>query len=267
MYTQCPKCQTYYSLTEEQLKIHDGLVRCGNCEATFYADLYLSKMLPETSLTRAHDKETTAPRHEPKLDKAQQAPPAMETEDTQPHIEPETQSDPAIPTISELLGVKPKSRTHPLLWGLGNLLLISGLLVQGIYFYSNELIKLPEIRPWVQKACRQLYCGIQPRQNIGMIEVYGVSVAPHPDYDKALRVRSNLVNRAAYPQAYPLMEISLTDKQGRIVSRRMFSAEHYLTQKTSDKAEMSPNVVIKSRLDLTSPGKNVVGYEIQLFSS
>ncbi len=41
MYTQCPKCQTVFRVTMEQLSAHQGTVRCGHCDNVFNADRYL----------------------------------------------------------------------------------------------------------------------------------------------------------------------------------------------------------------------------------
>ena len=35
MYTKCPECQAIFRVTEEQLSIAEGLVRCGICDAIF----------------------------------------------------------------------------------------------------------------------------------------------------------------------------------------------------------------------------------------
>ena len=36
-YTRCPHCDTAFVVTEEQLSIANGKVRCGNCKAIFNA--------------------------------------------------------------------------------------------------------------------------------------------------------------------------------------------------------------------------------------
>lgn len=40
--TRCPACGTLFRVTEDQLKISDGWVRCGHCADVFDAKLYLS---------------------------------------------------------------------------------------------------------------------------------------------------------------------------------------------------------------------------------
>lgn len=33
--TQCPHCQTTFRVTDDQLKLYDGAVRCGVCQQVF----------------------------------------------------------------------------------------------------------------------------------------------------------------------------------------------------------------------------------------
>jgi len=48
--TQCPKCASEYEVTADQLKLHDGLVRCGQCSNVFDGLACLKDSLP--TLTR-----------------------------------------------------------------------------------------------------------------------------------------------------------------------------------------------------------------------
>ena len=48
--TRCPKCESEYEVTADQLKLHDGLVRCGHCSHVFDGFACLKDALP--TLTR-----------------------------------------------------------------------------------------------------------------------------------------------------------------------------------------------------------------------
>lgn len=48
--TRCPKCESEYEVTADQLKLHDGLVRCGQCSHVFDGFACLKEALP--TLTR-----------------------------------------------------------------------------------------------------------------------------------------------------------------------------------------------------------------------
>ena len=49
MYTQCPKCLTYFQVTAEHLKVAQGNVRCGQCSNVFSALGNLSEFPPQGS--------------------------------------------------------------------------------------------------------------------------------------------------------------------------------------------------------------------------
>ena len=44
--TRCPKCQSDFMVSLEQLRVHDGLVRCGNCTHIFDGHATLESQLP-----------------------------------------------------------------------------------------------------------------------------------------------------------------------------------------------------------------------------
>src|SRR5687768_937245 len=46
MFTKCPKCETVFHITMEQLRVHEGVVRCGKCDHVFNADQQLFSDIP-----------------------------------------------------------------------------------------------------------------------------------------------------------------------------------------------------------------------------
>jgi hypothetical protein len=76
-----------------------------------------------------------------------------------------------------------------------------------------------------------------------------------------------MVNRAANPQPYPLMELTLTDSQGRILARRTFAPNEYLERPGSAESQMSPHVAVAAFLDITNPDGKATGYEISFASA
>ncbi|MBM2766112.1 DUF3426 domain-containing protein [Burkholderia anthina] len=61
--TRCPHCETVFRLQQEQLSLHDGLVRCGHCQQVFNASQSLVPELaqqPEPALTEAAPAEPAA---------------------------------------------------------------------------------------------------------------------------------------------------------------------------------------------------------------
>ena len=257
MYTQCPACRTTFVITPAQLVAHDGTVRCGICTAIFSAK---QRLLPETPKTPpppvAHaeiaPKKTKRKRTRHDKPSRRKYPPAATA----------TSTDSAIPIVTELSRrTQSGSPWRPLLWGAGSLLLLTWLAGQYVFFYRDELATNPSWRSLVTEFCHHADCEIRPRRDIALIEQIETSIAPHPKYENALRIRTTLVNRAAFPQAYPWLEVSLTNNAGALLARRSFSPDQYLETLTA--GELTPNVVAAALLDLTNPDGKAVGYEIR----
>ena len=252
MYTRCPECRTPFRVTRTQLTARDGLVRCGKCDAVFNASEHLLWFAPapETPADEAAAAAAVAPKRGGRRARRRAA---RQSENAQ---------DPGIPTISELSWARPRRRVHPLVWALLNVMLLVGLSAQGLYFYRNELARYAMLQPLLTEFCAQLACSIEPVQPPWIAPELGTTtIAPHPRFANALRLRAVLVNRAETSKLHPRMEIALTDSAGTVLSRRIFEPRDYLEAPTPD---MQPNVAVPALIDITNPDGRAVGYEIQL---
>lgn len=237
MHTRCPKCRTTFRVTQAQLDAREGLVRCGRCAAVFSATEHLVS--------------APAPRRAPSRRAA-------------PHIDLATPSREQ-PSVARPARAAPRrGRVATALWSLGSALLIVLLAGQFVYFYSAVLARDPALRPAMLEACAWLGCEIGPAHDVRLIELAETTIAPHPRYLGALRIRASLVNRAPYAQPLPLMEVTLTDNQGKALARRLFKPAEYLGPGQARIESMTPNVAIGALLDVTTPNEAAVGYEIQL---
>ncbi len=320
MYTQCPKCQTVFHVTLEQLKARAGLVRCGQCTHVFQADQQLYSDMPGSDTSESEtpaeapkksDKGAsksavkkpresavkTSPaaviKKTPTAERATRRPartakpipttPAVEEVSAAPAPWSPMAEEPRAPNV-EKPAAKPRrappqpiTHTYPadswrtnsvvtrsasFLWIAGSVLLVFSLATQAAYFYRNELVAYPPLRPFVLNACAQLGCVLHPSSDVNRIElVEPTGIAPHPRIGNALRLRATMVNRASRPQPYPLMEVTLTDRAGRVLSRRAFVPREYL-EPSATEAEMLPNLAVSALLDVTNPDGKAVGYQI-----
>ena len=133
---------------------------------------------------------------------------------------------------------------------------------QFVYFYRNELATIPTWRPVLVDICLYAGCELRPLRDISKIDLLQTSIAPHPQYEHALRLRATLVNRAAYRQAYPWMEVNLTSHTGDVIARRTFSPIQY--SESPLEGALTPNVAVTALLDITNPDGKAAGYEIRL---
>jgi len=266
MYAQCPACLTTFKVTSAQLAARGGMVRCGICSAIFQAERRLLRVppTPGAGTTASTPDETVSAKKSKRVrgGKSRSASSRRRRTRIEPALTTSTE-DAAIPTVTVLEGmVKPRSFWRPFFWLLGNLALLILLAGQLLYFYHDELASDPAWRSVVREFCDHAGCELRPRQDIGRIELLQTSIAPHPKYANALRIRATLVNRAAFDQAYPGMEISLTSSAGSVLARRTFAPAQYLEPLAA--SALTPNVVATALLDVTNPDSKAVGYEIRL---
>ena len=65
--TQCPECGTRFKVSQAQLDMHHGMVRCGRCQAIFNAtkQLHDNEPSPQLALTLAQEEVQQAPVESP----------------------------------------------------------------------------------------------------------------------------------------------------------------------------------------------------------
>lgn len=248
MYTRCPECRTPFRITRAQLTARDGKVRCGKCHAVFSATEHLLWFAPAEEQPAA----APAPAEPPKRGRRARR---------RSRLGAGAEHDPTIPTVSELSWRRPRRRLPPLAWAGINAVLLVGLLAQAFYFYRDELARHAALRPLIVEYCHWLDCRIDTREPWTAPELGSTTIAPHPRFANALRMRAVLVNRADTPMLHPRMEIALTDVGGKVLARRVFQPREYLEAPTAD---MQPNIAVPVLLDLTNPDGKAVGYEIRM---
>ncbi len=275
-HSQCPECQTVFTVTDKQLAQRKGLVRCGRCDAVFQADEHLvtghgKKQTSETATTSKKNpdnkKDKNIAAKSAKQKKSRTSKKARKSAADTTVQENEFYQAP-LPTVSELIhGRRPGPQTRPVFWVLGVFVMVTLLAAQWMYFYRDQLARDKQWMPYVQMFCQTLRCTITPRHDVGLVQLTDTRVTPHPKFDKALRVRATLINRAKYTQPFPLMEVTLTNTEGKILARKRFSAREYLKNTKQLGAGLAPNVARKAQLEITSPNTTADGYEIRLLPS
>jgi len=139
------------------------------------------------------------------------------------------------------------------------------LVGQVSYLYRMQIARVPELAPVIEQFCALIGCEVRLAHDVRRIELLDrTRIAPHPDYSNVLRIRVVMVNRANFPQPFPVMEVSLTDSNGVLLARRHFTPRQYLAELQPKSVNMAPDVVVNALLDVTNPDGRASGYEIRL---
>jgi len=87
----------------------------------------------------------------------------------------------------------------------------------------------------------------------------------HPSYPGALRVTVKMVNEAGFAQPYPRLQLTLTDRAGRVVGRRTFSPDLYLPEERENQVGVGKLATII--FDLSRPHEKAVGFVVDIVTS
>ncbi len=266
MFTQCRGCGEIFKVVVDDLVTASAMVRCSSCGAVFNSLDTLSAYKPQGGADLIlHESDNPPPllTHEIKesivaspIPKQKQvtgdvAPIDFNQEEVHLNIKPEF--------VNEKESIK--SPQNMLLWLFFTLSLLVLLTWQTTIALKHGSIELPD-GSIKDKICVQTSCYENAgNQKIGKITLVSRSIRQHPGRDNALIITTGIINNNKVSQDFPALQIKMSNLNGEIVAMRRFLPSEYLDQEVLD-AGMMPNVLIPVTLELQSPGKNAVTFEV-----
>jgi hypothetical protein len=243
MYTQCPYCLTAFEPTPYQLSRGRGRLQCGVCSREFDA-------LERLNAQPIHSAALPVPRGD--------EPPRV-----QPGVIPE-QGSLFQPAQTEAPGFAARRSIAPVIrpstrWWLGSLLLALVLGAQVVLAQRHELARDSAWRPWLERLCATLDCDLPAWSDRAALQLMARDVRPHPSVPNELMISASFRNDAPWPQAWPTLEISLADLDGKRLALRRFSATEYLGAKPRDRT-LGPGQSVSATLEVQDPGKGAVAF-------
>ena len=115
------------------------------------------------------------------------------------------------------------------LYALAIVALIALAGAQGVLEYRDTLAAhAPITRPLLEAACRLAGCAIEPLRDASALSIEASDLQADPAHKGLLKLTATVRNRAAYPIAYPYLELTLTDASDGVVARRAFPPSAYI---------------------------------------
>ncbi|MEJ5210461.1 MAG: DUF3426 domain-containing protein [Burkholderiales bacterium] len=177
-------------------------------------------------------------------------------------ITPELQEK--LQNLQEQLSAQEKrARWRRLGWAAGSLVLAATALLQIAYFERVWLAShYPQARPVLEALCGLARCEIGLPAEADRIRLESSELQADPDRPQGVLLSAALRNLAAYPMAYPQLELTLTDSNGRPVARRHFAPRDYLPATARPEQGMPPNEEVTVKLPLQVVGVDATGYKL-----
>lgn len=270
--TQCPECATRFRVSEEQLASHDGMVRCGRCHEIFHAIEHLCDNEADLQLSlpieQLQEIETAI---ENTVEATVSAPVLQEHKLLHDHIStltPDTLAEQILKqdAVSKDELAKPVHKQRQWPWIMASMLLLLVLLMQALYFFRVEITaQLPGIKPILVNYCDLLKCDIPLPKKAELMGIESSDLQADLLQGNVITLNASLRNRAPYVQAYPNLELSLTDLQDKVVARRTFVPEEYLKSVEDAKIGLASGREILVKLHLDTADSKPAGYKLFLF--
>jgi predicted Zn finger-like uncharacterized protein len=278
MITLCPDCQTAFRVTDAQLAAREGQVRCGACAHVFDARANLftetqqaapesaTEPLPATDAIAEQDgpvepgAEAPAPAEPVATESAFAAPAEPPPED---YEAPEA----TLPPPSELPfgpAATAPARRGP--WVAGSIALVAVLFAQALFFFRNDIaLLMPESKPLLAEVCATLGCAISLPQRSELMSIEASDLQADAANPNVVILTATLRNRAAFAQAHPALELTLTDAQDLPLARRVLQAGDYIESAPDREAGFAAGAERAIKLTLQLADIKATGYRLYLF--
>ena len=253
MQAECPNCHTLFRVTEAQLDMAEGMVRCGFCKQVFNAraedDVSEDKQQPIRSAAQIPDDDLTpdlvSPDNEPKIDA----------------ITADEYDDLAADDSDAFSSARSYSTAATVAWSVAILALIASLAVEYIWFNHPELLQGQSYQPLTKKLCAVTDCTHLQKRDPSQIEMISRNVYSHPNEQDALMISTTLVNYASFAQPYPDVQIDFSNVRGKLIASRRFRPEEYLQLDKDQIGVIEPGTQFAFGLEISDPGREAITFE------
>lgn len=246
--TRCTNCHSIFRVTVTQLRIQDGKLRCGQCRHIFNAlptlriaaDAQIASITPLAVVEK--DQQATAVATGEVTDHAGEKPDFLDFPATSQRSSPVLKI--AIYVLSILL-----------IWQL----------VHG--FRSEIAIAIPAWRKPLEKYCAVVQCNIAlPRQlSLLSLESSELKLSTTETTDE-MSLTAIIRNHAPFTQEWPVLLLSLTDVNDRVVASQILQPQDYLAPEARDAIEtgFSAHHEIVVQRSFRLEGAQAIGYRLEL---
>ena len=256
MQTKCPHCHTLFRITEAQLDMADGKVRCGFCKQVFDARAENDARENDNRLDAFEDQQqdtlqqrTQQPEVSAQIEAEHESFLSAEPGDISPDV------------LRADSNVRPYSTLATAAWSLSILALIASLAAEYIWFNQPELLQDQRLQPITAKLCELTDCEHLQMRDPSQIEMISRNVYTHPNEKDALMVSTTLVNHAPYAQPYPRVQIDFSNVRGALIASRRFIPEEYLQIDSEELQLLQSGNPTTFGLEIKDPGNEAITYE------
>jgi predicted Zn finger-like uncharacterized protein len=158
------------------------------------------------------------------------------------------------------------SKTKKWVYGAGSFLLLLVLAGQLAYAFRDQLAqRLPQAAPLLEQACSQLGCRIGLPSPVHALAIESSELQALPSQADTFVLRVLLVNRYDTLVAWPHLELTLIDENGKPVARKSFSPAEYLSSAQQAQTGFAAQSEQAIAVHFALQGAAASGFRVYLF--
>ncbi|WP_215781229.1 DUF3426 domain-containing protein [Paludibacterium sp. B53371] len=103
------------------------------------------------------------------------------------------------------------------------------LAAQLVYINRTAIAaQAPDTRPVFERLCKKLGCNVPYPTDPEFIRTEWSELSFVPEHTNLVQLSATLKNHARYPQAFPMLEVTLKDADNQVLIRKVFTPRDYL---------------------------------------
>ncbi|MDQ7989907.1 MAG: DUF3426 domain-containing protein [Candidatus Dactylopiibacterium sp.] len=152
-------------------------------------------------------------------------------------------------------------------WVAGSLLLVLAAAAQLVFVFRTEIAReQPALRDRLEQACAALGCEVPyPRDGIAELKIEGSEFSPEAGGNNRFRLVATIANRARYAQAWPSIELTVTDRFDIAVARRVFGPQEWVPDDYRRLPAFAADSEITTNLAFDLDKLPAAGYRLYVF--
>lgn len=151
-------------------------------------------------------------------------------------------------------------------WGLAVAALLLTTAAQGLLWSRHDIAReFPATRRLFEAACAQIGCSMPWPRLSAQISIDASDLHPRGERDGQFELSGTLHNKAGFDQAYPHLEVTLTDVFNRALVRRALPPEVWLPPNLKGTSAFAAGADIAFTIYLDAGNQSATGYKLYAF--
>ena len=266
-YTRCPACRTVFRVTQGQLELRNGQVRCGHCRTVFDGVVHLISLAPLPRDEALDESEALGPPTVTLRNARALEPAPHPGEPSPPSSAVVKPAEPEVDYDHRFAWDRPRRSSRAAIAAFVLAFVVLSLLfaVQALHHFRDAIAAhSPALRPALTTMCRVFGCEIRPLREISWLSIEASDLQADPAHQGLLILTATLRNQSRYAVGYPHLELTLTDAKGQVVVRRAIAPPEYLNA-NADAAGIAGNGEVSVKLFIDASATTQAGYQLYLF--